>query len=181
MIILASQSPRRRELMALTDLEFIVKPSDADENVTQNLSPKETVEFLSLKKALALKNENDIIIGADTVVSIDGKILGKPKDEKDAYNMLKILSGRTHSVYTGVTVIKNERTETFSCETKVTFYPISDEEIKDYVKTGEPLDKAGAYGIQLKGGLFVEKIEGDYNNVVGLPIARLLKILKTFL
>lgn len=180
MIILASQSPRRQELMKLTGLEFTVKPSDADETVSQSLSPEETVKFLSMKKALALKNENDIIIGADTVVSIDGKILGKPKDDKDAYNMLKLLSGRTHSVFTGVTVIKNEKSETFSCETKVTFYPLSDEEIKEYVKTGEPRDKAGAYGIQQRGGLFVEKIEGDYNNVVGLPVAQLLRVIKTF-
>lgn len=181
MIILASQSPRRYELMKLTDFEFIVKPSDADESISGNLSPQEIVKELSFRKAKAIQSENDIIIGADTVVSIDGEILGKPKDKNDAYNMLKKLSGRTHSVFTGVTVLKNEKTETFCEETKVKFYDITDEEINSYIETKEPFDKAGAYGIQQRGGLFVEKIDGDYNNVVGLPMAKLLQVLKKFL
>lgn len=181
MIILASQSPRRCELMKFSGFDFAVKPSEADENIEKKLSPKETVEILSLRKAMAIKSKDDIIIGADTVVAIDGEILGKPKNENDAYNMLKKLSGRTHSVFTGVTVIKNEKIKTFCEETRVTFYHISDEEIKAYIKTGEPMDKAGAYGIQEKGGLFVEKTEGDYNNVVGLPMSKLVRVLKEFM
>lgn len=181
MIILASQSPRRYELMKLTGFEFVVKPSEADENISEKLSPEETVKVLSMRKALVLKNDDDIIIGADTVVAIDGEILGKPKDKEEAFCMLKKLSGRTHSVFTGVTVLKNNKSETFFEETKVTFYDISDEEIKNYVETKEPLDKAGAYGIQEKGGLFVKKIDGDFNNVVGLPMSRLFRVLKKFI
>ena len=120
-----------------------------------------------------------LVIGVDTVVAIDGKILGKPKNEKDAFFMLKNLSGKEHSVFTGVTVIKNDKEVTFSVQTKVKFFELDDREIEDYISSGEPFDKAGAYGIQGKGSLFVEKIDGDYFNVVGLPISRLARQLKS--
>lgn len=180
MIILASKSPRRKELLSLCGIEFSVMPTEADETLPENISPAEAVEHLSRIKAEPLKNENGIIIGADTVVAIDDIILGKPRDEKDAFDMLKALSGKTHFVYTGVTIIKGEKSVTFSEKTEVEFFPLSDEEIADYVKTGEPLDKAGAYGIQGKGALLVKKINGDYNNVVGLPVSRLSRELKNF-
>lgn len=171
--------------MELTDLPYIVKPTDVDEDEAQGKSPKDTVEFLSRIKAQPLISDvknNDIIIGSDTVVAIDDEILGKPENEKDAYNMLKKLSGKTHSVFTGVTIIKKGEkkniSKTFSCETKVTFYKLSDKEINNYIATGEPLDKAGAYGIQERGSLFVKKINGDFFNVVGLPIGKLKKEIK---
>ena len=178
MIILASKSPRRKELLSLCGLEFEIKPADADETLPLGITPKEAVEMLSRIKAEPLRNGCDIIIGADTVVALDGVIMGKPRDEKDAFDMLRALSGRTHGVYTGVTLLKGEKTLTFSEKTDVEFYPLSDEEINEYIATGEPLDKAGAYGIQGKGGLLIRGISGDYNNVVGLPVARLLRELK---
>ncbi|MGN1202566.1 MAG: Maf family protein, partial [Eubacterium sp.] len=122
-------------------------------------------------------NGIDTIIGADTVVAVGGKILGKPKDRNDAFEMLKMLSGKYHSVFTGVTVIKPECTDTFSVETRVKFFDLTDKEINSYIDTGEPFDKAGGYGIQGKGSLLVEKIDGDYFNVVGLPISKLNKYL----
>ena len=137
------------------------------------------VEYLSKIKAHPFRESGKIVIGADTVVAIDGKILGKPKNEKDAFLMLKNLSGKEHSVFTGVTVIKNDKEVTFSVQTKVKFFELDDREIEDYISSGEPFDKAGAYGIQGKGSLFVEKIDGDYFNVVGLPISRLARQLKS--
>jgi len=184
MIYLASKSPRRKQLMELTDFEFVVMASNASESGTQNMNPKETVEYLSRVKAEAVYYkvlENDIIIGSDTVVSYGNIILGKPKDKKDAYDMLKMLSGKTHSVFTGVTIIKKGNPDikkTFSSETKVEFYELTEKEIEDYIKTGEPYDKAGAYGIQEKGALFVKALQGDFFNVVGLPVAKLSKELK---
>ncbi len=175
MLILASKSPRRKELMEYIGEEFEIASAQVDESYDESLSPCEVVEYLSKIKAMPLKNEKDIVIGADTVVATDNKILGKPKDEDDAFLMLKTLSGKEHKVYTGVTLIKGEKTKTFSVETKVYFYPLTDEEIKEYIKTGEPMDKAGAYGIQGKGCLLIEKIDGDYFNVVGLPVSRLKK------
>lgn len=177
MIILASKSPRRKELLSLITTDFIIKTADVDESLPENISPAEAVKYLSKIKAEPFKNSEDIIIGADTVVAIDGKILGKPRDKDDAFNMLKSLSGKTHSVFTGVTVIKPESEKTISVETKVKFFPLTDKEIFDYIETNEPMDKAGAYGIQGKGSLLVEGIEGDYFNVVGLPISTLNKLL----
>ena len=179
MLILASKSPRRKELMEYMGEEFEIKSAQVDESYDENLSPAQVVEYLSCIKAMPLKNEEDIVIGADTVVAIDGKILGKPKDENDAFLMLKTLSGKEHKVYTGVTLIKGEKVKTFSVETKVYFYPLTDNEINEYIKTGEPMDKAGSYGIQGKGCLLIEKIDGDYFNVVGLPVSRLKKELDT--
>ena len=175
MIILASKSPRRRELMKYITQDFEVKSADVDESLPQRIKPAEAVEYLSKIKAEPFKNGIDTVIGADTVVAIGDNILGKPADESDAKAMLKMLSGKEHSVFTGVTVIKGNDSTTFSVETRVKFFELSDEDIEKYIATGEPMDKAGAYGIQGYGSLLVEKIDGDYFNVVGLPISTLNK------
>ncbi len=180
MIILASKSPRRKELLSFITTDFTVKSADVDETLPQGITPDKAVEYLSRIKAEPLKNENDIVIGADTVVALDGKILGKPRDEADAFATLRMLSGKEHSVFTGVSVIKGEKIETFSVQTKVKMFELTDEEIEEYIATAEPFDKAGSYGIQGKGSLLVEKIDGDYFNVVGLPISRLNRVLKLF-
>lgn len=176
-IILASASPRRKEILELADLKFDVMPSDAQE-ITTKTAPNEVVmELASIKaKDIYKKSEKQsMIVGADTVVAYQGQILGKPTDEADAKRMLTMLSGQTHEVYTGVCVIEDEKIKTFYEETKVTFYEISDEQIDRYIKTGEPMDKAGSYGIQGKAAVFIKGIEGDYYNVVGFPIARFLQ------
>lgn len=178
MIILASKSPRRKELLSLIISDFEIKAADVDEALPNGMAPKKAVEYLSEIKAMPFANNTDTVIGADTVVAIDNKILGKPKNRDDAFNMLRTLSGRTHSVFTGVTIITPDSQETFSVQTKVKFFDLSDEEINSYLDTDEPYDKAGAYGIQGKGALLVESIEGDYFNVVGLPVSRLNKKLK---
>lgn len=180
MIILASKSPRRKELLSFITTDFTVKSADVDETLPQGITPDKAVEYLSRIKAEPLKNENDIVIGADTVVALDGKILGKPRDEADAFATLRMLSGKEHSVFTGVSVIKGEKIETFSVQTKVKMFELTDKEIEEYIETAEPFDKAGSYGIQGKGSLLVEKIDGDYFNVVGLPISRLNRVLKLF-
>lgn len=177
MLILASKSPRRRELLSLITTDFEIKSADVDESLPDGISPKEAVEYLSKIKAEPFNNGVDIVIGADTVVAVDDEILGKPADRQQAAEMLKSLSGKYHSVFTGVTVIKPENTITFSVETKVKFFDLTDEEIRNYIATGECDDKAGAYGIQGKGALLVEKINGDYFNVVGLPVSELNKYL----
>ena len=173
-IILASASPRRKEILELADLKFDVMPSDAQE-ITTKTAPNEVVmELASIKaKDIYKKSEKQsMIVGADTVVAYQGQILGKPTDEADAKRMLTMLSGQTHEVYTGVCIIEDGKTKTFYEETKVTFYEISDEQIDRYIKTGEPMDKAGSYGIQGKAAVFIKGIEGDYYNVVGFPTAR---------
>ena len=169
MLILASNSPRRKELLSMLGYEFVVKAANCDEN-TDIKEPSLLVKELSKRKALAIEaDKNDTVIGSDTVVAINDKILGKPKDEKAAAKMLKMLSGKTHTVYTGVTVLQNgkEITDVVSCD--VTFKEMTETEILNYIKTGEPMDKAGAYAIQGKGSAFVEKINGDYFAVVGFP------------
>jgi septum formation protein len=173
MLILASQSPRRRELMKYITDDYTVKVSDVDETLPDGISPEEAVLCLSKIKARPFASPQDTVIGADTVVAIDGEILTKPANKEDAALMLRKLSGKTHSVFTGVTVIKNGKEHSFYAETKVTFFNLGDDEIAKYVATGEPLDKAGAYGIQGYGCLLVEKIDGDYFNVVGLPVSKL--------
>lgn len=178
MIILASQSPRRKELLKLIFDDFVIKSADADETLPEGISPKEAVMYLSRIKAEPFKCENDIVIGADTVVAADGKILGKPSDDNDARAMLRFLSGKEHSVFTGVTIISGESVNTFACETKVKFFNLTNEEIEAYISSREHEDKAGAYAIQGRGSLFVEKIDGDYFNVVGLPVSRLNRELK---
>ena len=177
MIILASQSPRRRELMKYITEDFTVKVSDVDETLPPDISPADAVLYLSKIKARPFAKDGDTVIGADTVVAVEGSILGKPNGENEAKKMLFALSGKTHSVFTGVTVIKDGREHSFVSETKVTFYPLTEDEIDAYIATGEPLDKAGAYGIQGYGSLLVERINGDYFNVVGLPVSRLNRLL----
>lgn len=180
MIILASQSPRRQELLKLITSDFEIKVSNVDETFPDKITPKEAVMYLSKIKAEPFADGDDIVIGADTVVALDGKILGKPKSEENAKEMLRFLSGRTHSVFTGVTLASGKKTKTFAVETKVKFFELTNEEIDAYIKTKEPFDKAGAYGIQGYGSLLVEKIDGDYFNVVGLPVSTLARELKAF-
>jgi septum formation protein len=183
-IILASQSPRRKELLGQMGLRgFKVISPDVDERMEGNPSPAQMVEELSLRKARAVaehQDEDDLIIAADTVVALDGAVLGKPQDERDAFSMLSALSGNRHRVYTGVTVIQGARTVTQSEETIVTFRELEPDEISHYIATGEPMDKAGSYGIQGLGALLVSGIEGDYFNVMGLPVYRLGRILADF-
>ena len=188
-VILASASPRRRELMEQAGFSFTVKTSSADETSAEKV-PEKLCENLALLKANEVyknikneyKDKEFIVIGADTVVYYDGEILGKPEDEQEAFDMLTMLSDRTHQVYTGVCVIYRsslgKQIELFHEKTDVTFYPITSFEIKDYIKTGDPLDKAGAYGIQGPFAIHIREINGDYNNVVGLPIAKLYQTLK---
>lgn len=178
-VILASGSPRRKELMKLLFSEYEIRVSDIEEVVEEGLSPAETVMSLARQKGSAVPcDSGDLLIAADTVVAFDETILGKPRDREDAARMVGMLSGRTHCVYTGVYVRKGETEKTFYEKTEVEFYPLSDDEIEKYVLTGEADDKAGAYGIQGRGGLFVKKINGDYNNVVGFPVARIARELK---
>lgn len=186
-IILASASPRRKELLSQLGLDFEICVSDVEEIVTQK-DPSKVVEELSEQKAGAVfrQMQGDVlVIGADTVVALEGEILGKPADEQEACKMLQNLQGKEHYVYTGVTLYfrkgVKEWCKTFSEGTQVSFYPMTEAEIHEYVSTKEPMDKAGAYGIQGLGGKFVEKICGDYNNVVGLPIARLYQEIKDYL
>lgn len=179
MLILASGSPRRKELMAYITPNFSVITRPTDETVPQSLSPREVVEELALRKAIAVAEEypSDTVIGADTVVALDGVLFGKPEDEADAARMLSALSGREHTVYTGVAVLSTEQQTVFSEATAVRFRPLSQKEIASYIATGEPMDKAGAYGIQERGALLVEGITGDFYNVMGLPVCRLGQLL----
>ena len=179
-IILASQSPRRKALLEQIGLAFRVHVSDADETIAPGTPAAEMVEELSRRKAAAvaaLEGDGPIIIAADTVVAVDGKSLGKPKSEADAADMLRTLSGREHQVYTGVTVTGGGKTVTFHVSTDVKFRPLTEEDVAGYLATGEPMDKAGAYGIQGMGALLVEGIRGDYGNVVGLPLFRVGRVL----
>ena len=180
-IILASGSPRRRELLNTLGLSFTVSPAKGEEHAPEGAGPEEIVKTLSRAKAEEVSKQfaGDLIIAADTIVYLDGRVLGKPGDEADARAMLTALSGRAHEVYTGVTVILGED---ILCEaecTKVFFRELSEEEIDAYVASGDPMDKAGAYGIQGRASLMVERLEGDYFNVMGLPLCRLGKMLKT--
>ena len=180
-MILASQSPRRKELLSLITSGFEIIPANGEEVLPEGITPENAVLLLSEQKAeeIFARRKSEVIVAADTVVSIDGEILGKPRDEADAFSMLKTLSGRVHSVFTGVCVIFADGSKTtFAERTEVEFYPLSDGEIRDYIATGEPMDKAGAYGIQDKGALIVKKINGDYYNVMGLPVGRLSRVLK---
>lgn len=181
-IILASNSPRRREILENTKVRFSIKGSQIDEVINSNESPKETVMRLAYEKALdiAKDNKDALVIGADTIVVINDTILGKPKDEKEAYDMIKLLSGKTHYVITGFALINlSLEKKVIDYEiSKVTFKELSNECIKDYIQTKESLDKAGAYGIQGYGSLLVKNIEGDYFNIVGLPISKMSDCLK---
>lgn len=181
-VILASQSPRRRELMGLFRHPFTVRVADIDETMDPKKSPQEEVARVSRLKALAVApTPEEVVIAADTVVVCDGKVLGKPKDEADAFRMLSMLSGRTHQVMTGLTVLGGGRCVSTTEVTDVCFRPLTSEEIEAYIATGEPMDKAGSYGIQGGAALFVRRLDGDYFNVVGLPVCKLGMILKEFL
>lgn len=178
-LILASQSPRRRELIARLGIPFISISSDADETVPETLTPAETVETLARRKAEAVAKPDpaDWVLGADTVVVSDGVILGKPADAAEAKAMLRSLSGRAHEVLTGMALISPTGKCTTAVETtRVVFTDLTEEEIEAYVASGEPMDKAGAYGYQSGACTFVDRIEGCYYNVVGLPLARLKKL-----
>lgn len=180
-IILASQSPRRKELLERMGIRsFKTHAPNIDEHVFDGLPPEELVRKLSAEKALAVAvhgGHGDLIIAADTVVALDGTVLGKPEDELDAFRMLSTLSGMRHQVYTGITVCHDGACITEHEVTDVYFRDLSEQELEQYVKTGEPMDKAGGYGIQGYGALLVERITGDYYNVMGLPVCRLGQIL----
>lgn len=180
--ILASASPRRKELLALCGFSFDIIPSDADERIEENLTAEETVKVLAKLKAesVFVDNKDRVVFGCDTVVALDDEILGKPKNEQEAFSMLKKLSGKTHKVSTGVCVISKDKECCFSDTTYVTFYPLSDETIKSYIATGECGDKAGAYGIQGYGSVLVKEIKGDYFSVMGLPVAKAARVLSEF-
>ncbi len=181
-IILASKSPRRREILENTKVRFSIEESQIDEVIKLNELPKETVMRLAYEKALdvANRNRNSLVIGADTIVVINDTILGKPKDDIEAFSMIKLLSGKTHYVITGFALINlSLDKKIIDCQvSQVTFKELSEQCIKDYLQTKESLDKAGAYGIQGYGGLLVENIQGDYFNIVGLPISKISDCLK---
>lgn len=183
-IILASQSPRRQELLSRIGVEdFKTLSLDIDESYPACLSPEDTVRFIAKKKcdaAAALCAPGDLIITADTMVFLANDRLGKPADEADALRMLRSLAGNKHTVCTGVSVRRGEESELFAVSTDVYFRPCTDEELLAYIKTGEPMDKAGAYGVQSRGALFVERIDGDFFNVMGLPVERLGLVLARF-
>ena len=181
-LILASGSPRRKELLSLITDDFIVHSVDADETLPAGMPVEMAAAYLADLKAHTAAQifPDQIVIGCDTVVLLGDEIMGKPKDRDDAHRMLRALSGETHSVLTGTSLYYGTQTTVFTTETLVTFYPLSDAEIEQYLDTGEPFDKAGAYGIQGKGSLLVQGIEGDYFNVVGLPVAGLSRALRQF-
>ena len=182
--ILASGSPRRKEILEELGYQFEIKTGDFDESTVALDDPKEGVQKLALGKALAAVQQPGLYLGSDTVVVLDGVVMGKPSDEQDAFRMLRSLSGRTHEVCTGVALVTVgedgtvEHTETFVEATEVTFFELTDEEIDRYIRTGEPMDKAGAYGIQGLSRVLVEGIRGDYETVVGLPAARVYRALR---
>ena len=185
-LILASASPRRKELLGKIGLEFEILPAKGEELVTKTL-PWEVVEELSFQKAKEIadmQTEECIVIGSDTIVAKDEQIMGKPADEADAFRMLSEISGNVHQVYTGVTLIRtgaDPKVITFAEKTDVYLYPMSEKEIKAYIETKDPMDKAGAYGIQGDFAIHVKGIEGDYYNVVGLPIGKVYQELKQLL
>ena len=183
-IVLASGSPRRRELLTRMGIaDFDVRVPETEETYPPNLTPRETVEYISREKAraaAALCRPDEIVITADTMVFLDGARLGKPRDEAHALEMLTALQGRRHTVCTGVTVCRGDYRDTQSEETEVFFRPATEQELRAYIRTGEPMDKAGAYGIQGRGALLVEKIHGDFFNVMGLPVEQLGLVLARF-
>jgi len=178
--ILASKSPRRIELLKILNIDFTVVPSDICEEIKKGLTNEEVVMDIALQKAedISSRNLDAYVLGFDTLVILDGIPLGKPKDEEDAFRMLRLLSGRTHTVLTGCAIVSNIYRDSFYSSAEVTFYDMSDEEIRQYVETKEPLDKAGAYGIQAYGSKYIKEVKGDYFAVVGLPIAKLYNKLK---
>ena len=183
-VVLASQSPRRQELIKLIFDSVEILPADCDEMLPEGIGAREAVEYLSKIKNDAsseLTEKDNLIISADTVVAVDDEILGKPVDKEDARRMISLLSGKVHQVYTGVTISLNGKVKTFSEKTDVEFFNLTEDEIEEYISSSEPYDKAGAYGIQGKAGLLVKRINGDYYNVVGFPIARLKREIEEFI
>ena len=179
-LILASQSPRRKTLMELFHIPFAVRVADIDETMDDTKSPVDEVARVSRLKAEATpRSHDDVVVAADTIVVCGGKVLGKPADEADAYRMLRLLSGKDHQVMTGLTVLRGNTATVCTEVTDIHFRELSDREIYAYIRTGEPMDKAGAYGIQGGAALFAEKMVGDYYNVMGLPVCRLGQILKS--
>lgn len=178
-LILASASPRRKELLGLFRTPFEIRVADIDETMDSGKAPYDEVARVSRLKAQAVpRKEDDTVIAADTIVVCEGMVLGKPKSEVEAKQMLRLLSGRDHQVMTGVTVLRGARCETFTEVTDLHFRPLTDKEIDEYVATGEPMDKAGSYGIQGGAALFCTHMVGDYYNVMGLPVCRLGMILR---
>ena len=181
-LILASQSPRRKELLGLFGVPFTVRVADIDETMDFSAPAAEEVARVSRLKALAIPREDDdVLIAADTIVVCQGRILGKPRDEAEAYAMLRLLSGRDHQVMTGVTVLRGKEERVFTQITDLHFRELSDKEIYRYIATGEPMDKAGAYGIQGGAALFCTHMVGDYYNVMGLPVCRLGQVLRNMI
>ena len=180
--ILASASPRRKEILQNAGFSFEIIVSDADENITESLTPSETVEELAKRKAMAVweNNKDAVVFGCDTVVAVDRKILGKPVDDEDAFAMIKMLSGKVHTVSTGVCICDADKISVFSNTTEVEFYPLSDETIRSYIATGEGKDKAGSYGIQGYGCVLIKEIKGDYFSVMGLPVSESARVLADF-
>lgn len=180
--ILASNSPRRKELLGNCGYTFEVKPSDCDENIRGNLTPQETVTELARRKAMSVlaENEDAVVLGCDTVVAVDGRILGKPSDRDDAFRMLMSLSGNKHIVSSGVCIADKDRCECFENTTEVEFYPLSVETVNSYLDTMEYTDKAGSYGIQGYGSVLVKGINGDYFSVMGLPVSQCVRVLSDF-
>ncbi|MBE7001429.1 MAG: septum formation inhibitor Maf [Ruminococcaceae bacterium] len=177
-LILASQSPRRKALMELFHIPFSILVADIDETMNTALPPYDEVARVSRQKAEAIPHgKSDVVVAADTIVVCNGKILGKPKDEADAFRMLKLLSGKDHQVMTGLTVLRGDKAAVCTEVTDIHFRELTDREILAYIQTGEPMDKAGAYGIQGGAALFAEKLVGDYYNVMGLPVCRLGQLL----
>ena len=179
-VILASQSPRRRELLGLTGLDFTVRVADIDESMDPKAAPFDEVARVSRLKALAVSRDpGDVVIAADTIVVCEGRVLGKPRDEEAAFRILSLLSGRHHEVMTGMTVVKDDEIITHTEVTKIHFRDLHPDEIRAYIASGEPMDKAGAYGIQGGAALFADEMVGDYYNVMGLPVCRLAMILRS--
>ncbi len=181
-VVLASASLRRQELIKYIFSDYIALPADIDEVIPENINALAAPEYLAVQKALSVRenNKDSLVIGCDTCVIIDGEIFGKPKDNDDSKRMLSALSGKIHKVITGCCLCFGDRTCSFSETTEVEFYPLTNSEIDEYIKTGEPSDKAGAYGIQGYGSLLIKRINGDYFNVVGLPAARLKREIAKF-
>ncbi|MEJ8777404.1 Maf family protein [Pseudogracilibacillus sp. ICA-222130] len=180
-LILASSSPRRQQLLHQVQIPFTIRTNDVDESIVQEMDPIEKVKQLAILKGNSIqKNVHEVILAADTVVSFQGKIFEKPKDRMDARSMLTQLSGNTHEVYTGVYIKGVMENNLFVEKTEVTFWELTEEEIEHYIQLDDPYDKAGAYGIQSTGAILVKHIFGDYYNVVGLPLAKVVRALKTF-
>ena len=181
MLILASQSPRRREILSMLGYDFLCKPVYADETIPADASPETAVQLLARRKAEAVAcAPDDVALGSDTVVALENRILGKPANTEEAAGMLRSLSGKYHTVHTGVCLKSAEKCEVFAVSTLVEFFPLTDAEIAAYVATGDPMDKAGAYGIQGIGAINIRRIDGDFFTVMGLPAAQTARALRRF-